>query len=127
MITPTRLIFQVSIMCLLLLILLIFLLFDMDSDSRTNLLEEGGTDVSRTWDYQAGPDRDIRSPRCELSMPEGPMTRARAKRLKETLYSHVGQHIERMELAKPIGGELVGSEPKLIHLSQILGTDDLGT
>ena len=63
----------------------------------------------------------------ELTMPEGPMTRTRAKRLKEALYTHVGFHLERMESSKPIGGEFSGLQSKLIHLTQILGPDTLGT
>ena len=58
----------------------------------------------------------------ELTMPLGPMPRARAKRLKEALHVYVGCAFERSIRESPIGGEIFGSQSKLIHLSQILGS-----
>ncbi|KAJ8749438.1 hypothetical protein K2173_025482 [Erythroxylum novogranatense] len=98
-------------------------------DSRTNLFEEGGTDVSKGMDDNVHGGLDLK--RClrdqgqgrELSIPIGPMTRARAKRIKETLYAHVGSLMEDMQHANPIGGELFGSQLKWIHLTQVFGSD----
>ena len=59
----------------------------------------------------------------ELTMPLGPVTRARAKRLKESLYAYVGYALQRSIREGPNGGEVFGSQPEIIHLSQILGSE----
>ncbi|KAJ8761805.1 hypothetical protein K2173_004654 [Erythroxylum novogranatense] len=88
-------------------------------DSRTNLLEEGGTDVSGTIDNQTSPGR-------ELVIPEWATTKARTKRFKEALCTHVGFYIQKMANFEPIGREFNGTKLKLVHLTQILGPDTLG-
>ena len=60
--------------------------FDMDTDSRTNLFEEGGIDASTGMD-------DSRKG-AKPKLPVGLITRTRAKKIKSAFQSFMGQFLE---------------------------------
>ena len=67
--------------------------FDMDADSRTNLFEEGGNDTCSGG--QIG-HSSTRGQDGDFSMPVGPITRARAKRLREDFGNLAKATVEEM-------------------------------
>ena len=67
-------------------------LFDFDSDSKTNPLEEGANNVSTTMVHcKRNGTKD------ELATPNGLVTRSRVKKFKEALQSYIGRIVDGME------------------------------
>ena len=67
--------------------------FDMDADSRTNLFEEGGNDTCSGGQIR---HFSTKGQNGDFSMPEGPITRARAKRFRDDFGNLVKVIVEEM-------------------------------
>ncbi|XP_065871915.1 uncharacterized protein [Euphorbia lathyris] len=60
--------------------------YDAESDSRPNPLEEGGSDITR--------GKNMDSYTEQICLPDGPVTRARAKQFEEELQTYVVQMLD---------------------------------
>ena len=97
--------------------------FDFEgADSRTNPLEERGNDDNPSATRNHTPTK-IQDP---LSYDGGPITRARAKKMKDALHmliQAIWAQSTNLNNSDPYGAHGINSGPKLIHLVQI---EDLG-
>ena len=98
--------------------------FDIGADSRMNPFEEGGNNVIPTAHegFKAGDDVAKRSD--PLHVPVGPITRQRAKKIKEAM-AGLAQHMVAECDKQTTGADLhhmgfTKEGPKLIHLTQVL-------
>ncbi|XP_057747051.1 uncharacterized protein LOC130966281 [Arachis stenosperma] len=89
--------------------------FDMDTDLRMNLFEEGGNDTCS--ERQQGYSK-TKGQNGNFTLPEGPITRARAKKLKESFgnlaaFMHIELHqvLTKEEWARPIGQSQDSKKP----------------
>ena len=82
--------------------------FDVSEDSRSNPFEERGNDGN-----QDGPS--LKDP---LQVPDGPITRSRTKKIKETIQGLVQSTWEEASKSPTIKVGLKERKPILIHLIQ---------
>ena len=100
--------FQVSIKFLLLSMFFYLSPFDVGEDSWSNPFEERGNDAN-----QSGPSlKDL------LQVPDGPITRSRAKKIKEAIQGLVQSTWDEASKSPIIKVGLKEGEPILIHLIQ---------
>jgi hypothetical protein len=84
--------------------------FDVGEDSRSNPFEERGNDGN-----QSGPS--LKDP---LQVPDGPITRSRAKKIKEAMQGLVQSTWDKASKSPTIKVGLKEREPVLIHLIQVV-------
>uniref|UniRef100_A0A2N9IMV7 CCHC-type domain-containing protein n=1 Tax=Fagus sylvatica TaxID=28930 RepID=A0A2N9IMV7_FAGSY len=90
--------------------------FDVGEDSRSNPFGERGNDGN-----QGGPS--LKDP---LQVPDGPITRSRAKKIKEAMQGLVQSTWDEASKSPTIKVGLKEGESILIHLIQAVGIHDLG-